>query len=118
MTTQEKIRKSNRVVKPKDKEMSKRTCPSKSAEQPKRKMTPKRASPPKSVRPQKRSKRIATTITLADVADMMMDTPPNSPAQLTSSTEDVICLTSSVSRHKPFADFDIISGRHPFTITV
>lgn len=84
------------------------------------KETPKRACTEQLVEPQKRLKRLTTISTMSDVADIMIDTSQNSMVHQVSdsSMDDVVCLTDNISRHKPFADFDTISGRHPFTASV
>lgn len=74
--------------------------------------------------------------TVVVIRDFQVDTPPMSPISTPeevpsnsddnssvdseSSTEDVICLTEGthVARHRPFSNFDVISGRHSFTCTV
>lgn len=74
----------------------------------------KHASQQRSVQQQKRSDRLDT---LDDVSDIQIDTPPNSPILIPQSkNDDVICLTPNIRGHKPFADFDVISGRYPFTV--
>lgn len=91
---------------------------SKPAEKVQNKVPPQCASPPQSVHQAKRSQRLVTT---DDVADVLIDTARSLPIStsdqdLLSSNDDVICLTPNVGRLKPFADFDVISGRYAFTI--
>lgn len=81
---------------------------------------------------QKRSNRLAT---VDDLVDVLIDTPPNSPVSssthdevpidpptntqiMKSTCNDVICLSQAIhfQRHKPVANFDVVSGRYPFTV--
>lgn len=107
-------KKASKIHQPKQKDTTK---PKKTSNQ---KETPKRACTERLAEQQKRSKRLTTISTMSDVADIMIDTSQNSTVHQVSdsSMDDVVCLTDNISRHKPFADFDTISGRHPFTVSV
>lgn len=85
---------------------------------------PKRVRAPKNQETRKLSpKRREAINSCDDVADVSLDTPPNSPIAeegqaMTNSTEDIICLTTNLTKHKPFGYFDVISGRVSFTLSV